>query len=282
MIVLSVLVSSGYGETHIDFDMSLECLSAYYQFAFETPRYFEEPVTRIYYGISGHADCFFCHPTVLTLRFHEEAVEGEYTFVKNRTLTVSVKGRVDTQGHLFLQEILERGQVNYEFRGMLTEQEIIGMWEKGDGKKGFDLFATVHQDSPLLEALSTDAGNRQERHATDRRGNTFLHLIARHEESRVVDYILTALDSAHVNARNRAGQTPLHSAIDWKRSTIREEKISGITAIVELLLAHGAEIDARDNNGMTPVDIAQANELSEVVELLQRYSREKEESITLE
>ena len=78
-------------------------------------------------------------------------------------------------------------------------------------------------------------------------------------------------DGANVNARNQEGRTPLHSAVNWKRSAIREEDVPVIIEIVELLLTNGADINARDNNGMTPLDIAQENDLHEVVELLRTY-----------
>jgi len=47
-----------------------------------------------------------------------------------------------------------------------------------------------------------------------------------------------------VNAKDKAGNTPLHCAIGYFE-----------LGVVEELLAHGADVNAQDNNGITPLHI---------------------------
>lgn len=48
-----------------------------------------------------------------------------------------------------------------------------------------------------------------------------------------------------VMARNKMGKTPLHYAVTY-----------GATAMIDLLLASGADINAADNTGLTPLHVA--------------------------
>ena len=50
-----------------------------------------------------------------------------------------------------------------------------------------------------------------------------------------------------MNAKGRDGRTPLHHAASSR---------SGRTEIVELLIAEGADVNAKTNNGTTPLDRA--------------------------
>lgn len=52
-------------------------------------------------------------------------------------------------------------------------------------------------------------------------------------------------DRSLLNLTNRAGRTPLHQAA-----------VLGFGGIIELLLSHGASVDARDSNGCTPLHCA--------------------------
>ena len=64
---------------------------------------------------------------------------------------------------------------------------------------------------------------------------------------RSVDSLKLLLDAGgEINAKdNIRGQTPLHGAAFW-----------GWNAAVELLVARGADLNAKDNQGKTPIDSA--------------------------
>ena len=64
-------------------------------------------------------------------------------------------------------------------------------------------------------------------------------------------------EGVDVDARTRAGATPLHQAAKW-----------GQNAVIQLLLAKGASIDARDLSGYTPLHYAVGRGQEEAMELL--------------
>ena len=59
--------------------------------------------------------------------------------------------------------------------------------------------------------------------------------------------------------------TPLHVACTIDR-----------TAVVELLLAHGADVKAKTRNGCTSLGLAQEREFDGIVELLRKHGAEEE------
>ena len=65
-------------------------------------------------------------------------------------------------------------------------------------------------------------------------------------------------EGANLNAKNNAGQTPLHIAVDL-----------GINDMATTLVAAGADIHATDMNGNTPADIAADRGYDDIANLLQ-------------
>jgi hypothetical protein len=64
---------------------------------------------------------------------------------------------------------------------------------------------------------------------------------------------------AKINATDRTGATPLHTAAWWGR-----------TDVAQVLIASGAKVNATDQKGRTPLAVAQERKNDEVVELLRK------------
>ena len=65
--------------------------------------------------------------------------------------------------------------------------------------------------------------------------------------------------------RQNEGWTPLHVACTTDR-----------IAVIELLLAHGADVNTKTKNGCVPLALAQEREFDEIVELLRKHGAEEE------
>lgn len=76
---------------------------------------------------------------------------------------------------------------------------------------------------------------------------TPLHVSAGHNRTEIVKFLLDwqGTDKVEMEAKNMYGETPLHMAAK-----------NGCNEATQLLLAHGAFVEARANNGMTPLHLA--------------------------
>mmetsp|Transcript_6778 Transcript_6778/g.13305 ORF Transcript_6778/g.13305 Transcript_6778/m.13305 type:complete len:149 (-) Transcript_6778:224-670(-) len=84
--------------------------------------------------------------------------------------------------------------------------------------------------------------------------NTLLHDACISQNEDVVRFLLTELDPNYIDkllhAKNNEGKTPLHKAVEYtKLSNPQEEDY-----IVRLLIKAKADVDVRDNGGLTPFD----------------------------
>jgi hypothetical protein len=74
--------------------------------------------------------------------------------------------------------------------------------------------------------------------------------------------VLLAEDASRARARRPDGRTPLH--------VLGANEITAHEALIELLLRHGAELEARNDRGQTALDLARENENDEVAAALTR------------
>jgi ankyrin repeat protein len=117
--------------------------------------------------------------------------------------------------------------------------------------------------------------------------STPLYLAAEQVHPKVVEFLISK--GAEVNVKSsRSGYTPLHRAA-WGPVTMRKH-LGGRTVseaelnenylkIVGMLLEKGAKVNARDNDGKTPLDQAIKNGEKEIVVLLRKHGGKTSEEL---
>lgn len=87
---------------------------------------------------------------------------------------------------------------------------------------------------------------------TDKDSNTPLHLVAGNNEVAAAELLLSK--GANVDVKNDQGTTPLHEAVS-----------KGHLEGIKLLLCNGARMDIKDHNGKIPLDLAEIDEVKELL-----------------
>ncbi|MBS3764144.1 MAG: ankyrin repeat domain-containing protein [Planctomycetes bacterium] len=114
---------------------------------------------------------------------------------------------------------------------------------------------------PLLIKSDLDVNGR------DKDGNTPLHLAARNGRKEAVAFLLEKMKN--INLTNKHDRTPLHLAAEGEKKRLSfEPPFERHCGVVALLLAGGARIDAKDNDGRTPLHLAALKGHENVVAVL--------------
>jgi ankyrin repeat protein len=111
----------------------------------------------------------------------------------------------------------------------------------------------------------------------DTNGWTPLHFAAAYGYTNVVKLLL--VNKANVNDKDNDDRTPLHYAAGWgfqcaarpvypEVPNLHNAAIHGYNGVAELLLADGAEVNAKDNCGDTPLHLAALRGHKDMAELL--------------
>ena len=121
-------------------------------------------------------------------------------------------------------------------------------------------FDTVFNESNVLAAT-----------VQDKYQLTPLHLASLYGWVEMVQVLLNR--STTVNSEDNLGRTPLHMVSLARDSFISREndaRENGV-CIARLLLEHGADVNAQDNNHATPLDFASHHGKPEIASLLSQY-----------
>ena len=151
----------------------------------------------------------------------------------------------------------------------------------GFQKSNYDL-ARAGRTARLAKRITSGDVNRPE---PDGAGWTLLHIAAQHGNMGLAE--LLAAKGASPTATNDDGETPLHVAgATWTCGTGRTvsvESVGGVKirtmafkelksddclGVAKLLLENGADVNARDENGNTPLKIAINSGKEDMIEFL--------------
>ncbi|KAG5899488.1 hypothetical protein JTB14_015199 [Gonioctena quinquepunctata] len=113
-------------------------------------------------------------------------------------------------------------------------------------------------ESGYVECIEILLEHRADTSLTNHRDQTPLHLAARAQAYDCVELLLRK-GNASPNIGDCDKRTPLHAAVG---------KAARSYDIIEILLSYGADVNAKDQYGYTPLHIAALNELSQCVEIL--------------
>ena len=164
----------------------------------------------------------------------------------------------DSKGNIPLHSALSGGHL--EIARILLEHNAEVNSRNDNGST--PLLLASERGSPHLMQLLLD--RNADVHVHDADGDTPLHCAAiagRLEEAR----LLLAL-KVEVNSRNNQGSTPLHLASEGYEE--------GDPDIVQLLLGHGADTQARNFSGKTASEVARGPKQQEIVQLLSDHAAE--------
>lgn len=122
------------------------------------------------------------------------------------------------------------------------------------------LVAAVFGKTGVMTVLLARGANTS---AQDTRGRTALHHVAGEGNWKVV-HILVVRGNADVEVRDHDGNTPLHSAVLGSNSGVK-----AIPKVIAILLAGGAEKEAKEYGGYSALELAIGPNCKEIEILLE-------------
>jgi beta-lactamase regulating signal transducer with metallopeptidase domain/ankyrin repeat protein len=161
--------------------------------------------------------------------------------------------------------------------------------------KGADIHAqddrgwtSLHYDSnwARLSAVKFLIANGADIEARDKQGRTPIMLASTNAKRTIIDYLLN--HKANISSKDDQGRTPLHWAVIKNKDEIREllngqtagggksqsavdKHYSKMAEAVRLLIARGADLNAKDAKGLTALDCAKAARNEKVIKAMKDF-----------
>lgn len=130
----------------------------------------------------------------------------------------------------------------------------------------------VSNDEPQIAALLIDRGaNLHLRYDGDK--HTVLHVAVQHDKKETTELLINR--GANINEKDNFGNNALHYAISKQDITLyfgmTLTNSSPSEAVIQLLLAHQIDINARNDRGQTPLQLAEYRGETAIVNLLKQH-----------
>lgn len=135
--------SLSFAEESVDLNLlTTECISAAKKHkAIQKDFPYKVLHTVQYEGWSGNSNTFeLAHPVKMKIKYAGALKNGYYWFQKNPQKKYNVTAKSDSSGNFELVENIGNGFINYQFRGLMKDGVIKGLWEKGDGRKTYAFY----------------------------------------------------------------------------------------------------------------------------------------------
>lgn len=122
------------------------------------------------------------------------------------------------------------------------------------------LHAIASDDSDTFNRFFSAGKNSFLSQTRDEHGNTFLHIAAMYDATRIIERLLAA--GCPVDAKDQNGATPLHVAA-----------LNGSAGAVKALLTAGAAPQDRDHKGKTPLHMTVTGQCKDVADIFLKVAR---------
>ena len=128
-----------------------------------------------------------------------------------------------------------------------------------DGKMGRGVFLFDNDRTELFQLLATHGSDANQR---DAEGNTALHRLCTgfYDFSKVESMVSLMANGADLNATNLRGQTPLHLAAE--KISMWDGNVPPVNNPFQLLIYSNANVNAQDNQGLTPLEVVATSDSS--------------------
>ncbi|MEM7184937.1 MAG: ankyrin repeat domain-containing protein [Spirochaetota bacterium] len=173
--------------------------------------------------------------------FSQYGYNKAVAFVLAKGVSVNIR---DTEKNIPLHYAINGGHIT-TVKMLLRKGADVGVKDKS-GQSSIFFAAYSSRREQTIELLLAKGADLQYK---DKNGANLLHLLTRDRGLKAMKFLLAK--GLSVSARDNKGRTALHYIFRSKFITI-----ANITSKIELLLSQGADIDASDINGDTPLTYA--------------------------